>query len=326
YEARNAVRIAKWAGADVSAADSFDKASKLLEQAEAYKTRKAGSKPIAMTAREAVQTAEDARLITLKSQAEARLEQERTAAAGREATANAAAAGARGGANAAGGARAGAQAQTERTKVDAELAAKRASDDAKALAEKTKNDAELAALRAGRDKEASEAANRQALKSAAEQSEREKHELRARLITQLNLILQTQDSARGLIVNMSDVLFDTGKYSLLPGAREKLAKISGIVLAYPTLRLEVEGHTDSVGTDELNMTLSENRASSVRDFLIQEGMATTSIASRGFGETQPVATNDTQAGRQQNRRVELVVSGDVIGSSVGTAAEAKENQ
>ena len=110
------------------------------------------------------------------------------------------------------------------------------------------------------------------------------------------------------------------------GAREKLAKISGIVLAYPTLRLEVEGHTDSVGTDQLNMLLSENRAISVRDFLIREGMVPTSIASRGFGKTQPVATNDTPAGRQQNRRVELVVSGDVIGNSVGSAAEAKENQ
>jgi OmpA family len=106
----------------------------------------------------------------------------------------------------------------------------------------------------------------------------------------------------------------------------RLAKISGIVPAYPTLRLEVEGHTDSVGTDRLNMLLSENRANSVRDFLIHEGMASTSIASRGFGKSQPVATNDTPAGRQQNRGVELVVSGDVIGSSVGSAAEAKENQ
>jgi outer membrane protein OmpA-like peptidoglycan-associated protein len=145
-------------------------------------------------------------------------------------------------------------------------------------------------------------------------------------VLQLNTILRTQDTARGLIVNMSDILFDTGQYSLKPGAREKLAKISGIVLAYPTLRLEVEGHTDSVGTDQLNMLLSENRATSVRDFLIHEGMAPTSIASRGFGKSQPVATNDTTAGRQQNRRVELVVSGDVIGNSVGSAVEAKENQ
>jgi outer membrane protein OmpA-like peptidoglycan-associated protein len=140
----------------------------------------------------------------------------------------------------------------------------------------------------------------------------------------LNTILQTRDTARGLIVNMSDVLFDTGQYSLKPGAREKLAKISGIVLAYPTLRLEVEGHTDSVGTDELNMRLSENRAGSVRDFLVKQGIVGSSIASRGFGESQPVATNDTSAGRQQNRRVELVVSGDVIGTSSGTGIQPKQ--
>ncbi len=348
YEARNAVRIAKWAGADVSAADSFEKASKLLAQAEAYKARKAGTKPIAMTAREAVQTAEDARLITLKSQAEARLAQERAASAGREANANAAAAGARADANEAERERAAAQAQADRTKLDAQLAAQRAADEAKAVAQRTKLDADAAAQRAAdeakavaqrtkldadaaaqraaSDKEAVEAANQLAKKSAAEKAEREKQELRNKLVLQLNLILQTHDTARGLIVNMSDVLFDTGQYSLKPGAREKLAKITGIVLAYPTLRLEVEGHTDSVGTDQLNMLLSENRANSVRDFLIHGGMESTSIASRGFGKTQPVATNDTSAGRQQNRRVELVVSGDVIGSSVGTAAEAKQNQ
>jgi outer membrane protein OmpA-like peptidoglycan-associated protein len=125
---------------------------------------------------------------------------------------------------------------------------------------------------------------------------------------------------------MSDVLFDTGQYSLKPGAREKLAKISGIVLAHPTLRLEVEGHTDSVGTDKLNMLLSENRATSVRDFLIHEGVASTSIASRGFGKSQPVATNDTGTGRQQNRRVELVVSGEAIGSQAGSAVDAKQNR
>jgi outer membrane protein OmpA-like peptidoglycan-associated protein len=337
YEARNAVRIAKWAGADVFAAESFEKASKLLAQAEAYKTRKAGSRPIAMTAREAVQTAEDARLITLKNQAEALLDQEREASAGREATANAATADARAEASDAERRRAAAEAQAdrttldaqlaaqraadeakalaERTKIDAELAAQRAADEAKALAERTKIDAELAAQRAARDKEAAEAANQQAQKTAAEQSEREKQELRNKLTVQLNSILQTKDSARGLIVNMSDVLFDTGKYSLKPGAREKLAKISGIVLAYPSLALEVEGHTDSVGSDDFNLQLSDNRANSVRDFLVGQGIVRSAIGSHGYGESQPVATNDTAVGRQQNRRVELIVSGEAIGKN-----------
>jgi outer membrane protein OmpA-like peptidoglycan-associated protein len=326
YEARNAVRIAKWAGADVSAADSFAKASTLLAQAEDYKTRKAGSKPISMTAREAVQTAEDARLITLKSQAEARLAQEREAAADREAIANAAAANARAEANDAERDRAAAQADAERTKFDAQLAAQRAADEAKAQAERSRIDAELAAQRAASDKEAVETANRLAKRSAAEESEREKQELRNKLVLQLNTILQTRESARGLIVNMSDVLFGTGQFTLKPAAREKLAKISGIVLAYPTLKLEVGGYTDNVGTDVSNLRLSENRANSVRDFLIQQGIATSSIASHGFGESQPVSTNDTTAGRQQNRRVELVVSGDVIGSSSSPAIEAKPQQ
>jgi len=315
YEARNAVRIAQWAGAEKSASESFQKASKLLEQAEAYKLRKAGNKSISMTAREAVQTAEDARLITLKSQAEARLEQERAASAGREANANAKAADARAEANDAERAAAAAQAQTERARLDAQAAAERAAADAKAQAERTKIEADLAAQRAARDKADAEAAGQQALKAAAEKSEREKQELRSKLATQLNLFLDTRDSARGLIVNMSDVLFDTGQYSLRAGAREKMARISGIILAYPSLKLQVEGHTDSVGSDELNMKLSEHRASSVRDFLVQSGIVTSSISSRGFGESQPVATNDTARGRQQNRRVELIVSGDVIGTA-----------
>jgi outer membrane protein OmpA-like peptidoglycan-associated protein len=332
YEARNAVRIAKWAGADVSAAESFQKASKLLEQAEDYKTRKAGSKPIAMAAREAVQTAEDARLITLKRQEEERLAQERAAAAEREAQANAATDRAKTEADAAERARAQAE-QEQRLEAERRARAEAESATARAQAERTKMEAELAAERAARekeaalaqaerDKEAALAQSEQARKAAAEQAEREKQELRNKLAEQLNLILETRDSARGLIVNMSDVLFDTGKYTLRPVAREKLAKISGIVLAHPSLKLEVEGHTDSVGTDEYNQRLSENRANSVRDFLVHGGTNTSSIAARGFGESQPVATNDTAAGRQQNRRVELVVSGDVIGTPIGPTSAA----
>jgi len=131
----------------------------------------------------------------------------------------------------------------------------------------------------------------------------------------LNSILQTRDTARGLIVNMSDVLFDFGKYTLKPGAREKLAKISGIVLAHPGLKLQVEGHTDSVGSDQFNQVLSEQRAASVRDFLVEQGVAAGSVSARGFGKTQPVASNDTPEGRQRNRRVELVVTGEAIGAA-----------
>ena len=209
-----------------------------------------------------------------------------------------------------------------RARAEAESAA------AQAQAARTTMEAELAAQRAARDKEAAQSESDRALRTAAEQAEqarratveqaeREKQELRDKLAVQLNLILETRDSARGLIVNMSDVLFDTAKYTLRPVAREKLSKLSGILLAYSSLSLELEGHTDNVGTEEYNQQLSENRANSVRDYLIHEGINSSSVAARGFGEDQAVATNDTAAGRQENRRVELVVSGDVIGTQIG---------
>ena len=129
------------------------------------------------------------------------------------------------------------------------------------------------------------------------------------------MVLQTRDTVRGLIVNMSDVLFDTGRFTLRPAAREKLAKISGILLAYPGLKLQVEGHTDSVGSDEFNQRLSEQRAGAVRDYLVEQGVSSDSVTVRGFGKTRPVVSNDTPEGRQQNRRVEIVVTGDLIGAS-----------
>src|SRR5262249_47204924 len=156
-------------------------------------------------------------------------------------------------------------------------------------------------------------------RAAAAKAETEKAELRAQLLAQLNAVLQTQDTARGLIVNMSDVLFDTGSYTLRPAAREKLAKISGIVLAHPGLILQIEGHTDSVGSDDFNQRLSEQRAGSVLDFLAEQGVSASAMTSRGFGKTQPVATNDTPDGRQRNRRVELVVNGEAIGSTTSAA-------
>ena len=157
-------------------------------------------------------------------------------------------------------------------------------------------------------------------------AENDRAQIRKQLLDQLNLILVTRDTARGLIVNMSDVLFDTGEHTLRPGAREKLAKIAGIVLAHPGLNLEVEGHTDAVGGDEYNQRLSERRAMAVRDYLIQQGLNMNSVAARGFGKTVPIASNGTAAGRQQNRRVELVVSGEVIGSRFGVTQTGQAGQ
>jgi outer membrane protein OmpA-like peptidoglycan-associated protein len=154
----------------------------------------------------------------------------------------------------------------------------------------------------------------------AQQSDDEKAAMRTRLTVQLNSILQTRDSARGLIISMSDVLFDTGKYSLKPGAREKLAKVAGILLAYPGLNIEIGGYTDNVGGDAMNQTLSENRAASVRDYLVQQGVSRESVSAKGFGNNMPVATNNNATGRQQNRRVELLVSGEAIGTHANTSS------
>jgi outer membrane protein OmpA-like peptidoglycan-associated protein len=324
-EARNAVQIARLADADRYAADSFSKAVRALEQAEAYHQRKAGKRPIAMMARESVQTAEDSRLIALKRIEEERLARERQQAADREAAA-----------------RAAAEAEAK-GRAEAE-AAKQAADQARLAAERMKADAEAAAARAATEREAAEKARQAALeqqqaltaeadraRQAAEeanrlrqQAEQERADLRNRLLQQFNLILETRDTARGLIVNMSDVLFDFGKHTLRPGAREKLAKISGIVLAHPGLKLEVEGHTDAVGSDEFNQKLSEARASGVRDYLVGQGLNSANIVARGFGETLPVATNDNATGRQQNRRVELVVSGEIIDTEIGSASRSQQ--
>jgi len=186
---------------------------------------------------------------------------------------------------------------------------------AKADAERDRDDAK----RKQRDAEADSDRNRNAAASSNAQLQTAVHdreELRARLLQQFNLILETRDTARGLVVNMSDVLFDSGKYTLRPLAREKLAKISGIVLAYPTLKLAIEGNTDSVGTELFNQELSERRAAGVRSYLTQQGVPENSTTASGFGKTRPIASNDTTEGRQQNRRVELIVSGEVIGTKI----------
>jgi outer membrane protein OmpA-like peptidoglycan-associated protein len=351
YEARNAVQIARAVGADRFAAETFQKAEKSLTQAEAYQARKAGRKPVTMTAREAVQMAEDSRAIAVKRQEEEALAAERQQSAEREARAKSE--------------RVAAQSETERVTREAEVARIKAQAEAErltrekdaqaasALAEadrlKRDSDARMAAAaaeadrlklenaaraaaaaseadRLKRENEAQRAANQADLDRAAKekaQAEAEKAELRAQLLRQFNAILQTRDTARGLIVNMSDVLFDTGKYSLRPLAREKLARVAGIVSGHPGLRLDVEGHTDSVGGDDYNQRLSEQRGEAVREYLTQQGMPRSSVTAKGFGKTQPVASNDTAKGRQQNRRVEIVISGEVIGAEIGTPLAAR---
>ena len=322
FEARNALRIAQSEGAEQYASDSYQHAVQLMNNADGYATNKhIDKKPLISVSREAVQTAEDARAIAVKKMDDVRLANERQDSADAQARAQ-------GQADEATRQREQAESDTAKAQV---AKAQAESNAAKAQADAA--DAQAAAAKAKSDMADSQATSANALSAAqadaeqsrvaaqqanlsAQQAETDKAAMRAKLSEQLNSILQTRDSVRGLIVSMSDVLFDTGKYSLKPGAREKLAKVAGILLAYPGLNIEVGGYTDNVGGDAMNQTLSENRAGSVRDYLVQQGVATNSVSSKGFGNTLPVASNDNSAGRQQNRRVELLVSGEAIGSPV----------
>jgi outer membrane protein OmpA-like peptidoglycan-associated protein len=213
-------------------------------------------------------------------------------------------------------AKAEAEALAARTKTEAEALAAKTKADAEALAARTKAEADARAAQAAAEAEASKA-KEEAARAEAEQARKAADALRAQLLEQFNRILETRDTPRGLVVNMADVLFDTGKFDLRPTAREKLARLSGIVLAHPGLNLAVEGHTDSTGSDELNQKLSEQRAGSVRIYLLDQGLPESSLTAAGFGKSMPVADNATAAGRQQNRRVEIVVSGEVIGARIG---------
>jgi outer membrane protein OmpA-like peptidoglycan-associated protein len=303
YEAVNAVQIAQYAKSDQYAADIYKDADKLLKQAQDYRDRKQWG-PSIMTAKEAVQKAEDARTISLRRQRDEALQQERADAAAREAAEKQKAADAR--------ARA---AQSAAQRAEAEANARHEADQ-RALADAARVQADAA--RAQADAEALKA---QQASAEAErlrmQAENEKNQLRQQLLQQFNSVLPTRETPRGLVVNMQDVLFDTGKYDLKSTAREALAKISGIVLSHPGLNLQIEGYTDSTGTAELNQRLSEQRANGVRDYLMNQGLNTNGLSAVGYGLNYPVAPNDTAAGRKLNRRVELVVSGEVIGVKLG---------
>ncbi|HEY6374320.1 MAG TPA: OmpA family protein [Edaphobacter sp.] len=279
YQAYNAVRIAQAAGADKYAADIMEEANRDLKNAADIDSNKKPDRKMEITfARQAVQRAEDARLVTLRKQAAER-------------------------------------------QLNAEIAKRNAQNQAQ-QSELQSQQAQLEAERARAAQAEADAQRARAEAAAAEanKSAQSANDARERLRGQLNSVLATSESARGLIVSMSDVLFDTGKYTLKPDTQISLAKVSGILLSYPGLKLQVEGYTDSVGSDEMNQKLSENRAQAVRDFLVKQGVQPDGITAAGFGKTRPVADNSTASGRQQNRRVEMVVSGEAIGVHEGAPA------
>jgi outer membrane protein OmpA-like peptidoglycan-associated protein len=306
YEARNAVDIAKSRGADKYAPEIFSKAQASLEMAENVLAKNANKKEIVSTARQTVQFSEDARALAAQRQEAERIAAEREAAA--------------------------TQARSEaETKATAEAAeAKRKSDEeARRQAELTaakqaqmKAEADAAAFKAKTEADALKA-KEEAANAEAERARKAAADLRAQLLEQFNRVLPTTDTPRGLQVNMGDVLFDTGKYNLRMEAQLGLAKLTGIVLSHPGLNLAVEGYTDNVGTESFNQTLSEQRANAVRDYLVQQGLDAASVTAKGFGTAMPVASNDTPKGRQQNRRVEIIISGEVIGTKIGGTTSAQ---
>jgi len=296
YEALNAIQIAEAAGAANYAADTFHAAKTDLQNAQNFDTHKSDRKQTITYAREAVQSAEDARIITIrkiKAEDEAAARQARLDAEKAQANAERAQADAQ-------KAQANAEQAAEQSRLNAEQQAadRRRADAAAAEAEARAAQARLA---------------QQAAEQSAQQAAQQEQQTRDRLRQQLNQVLQTTETARGLIVNLSDVLFDFNKYTLKPVAREKLAKVSGILLAYPNLKVQVEGYTDSIGSDEYNQKLSEQRAGTVRNYFVAQSVPEPNVTAAGYGKTHPVADNSTNAGRSQNRRVELVVSGAAIG-------------
>ena len=320
-EAREAVAIAKAQGADRYAPDVMAKVAVNMQNAEGYYVSR-NEKELDTVAREATQQAEDARRISIvKEREEAELAakeaQDRREAEARRLAAQSAA-------EAAEQARLRASADADRAEAERQ----------KSEAERQKKEAQIAMLNARQAQQEAEAARLSALaeqkrladqaaaaQAAKEQAEHDTQAMREKLKEQLNTILQTRDTARGLIVNLSDVLFDFNQATLKPGTKEKLAKVSGILLAYPTLHVNVEGHTDSIGTDDYNLKLSQRRADAVRDYLSSNGINPANIQAIGLGKAGPVASNDNAAGRQQNRRVEMVVSGDVIGQPIDSAPD-----
>ena len=309
YEAVNAINIADAGGATKYASDTMNSARTALENAQAMDKHKGDRKQVITYAREAVQQAEDARIITIR-----KIKEEDEAA-------------------------------QRKAREDAEMAAKQSQEEAerqaqqRAQAEAAQHEAQERAQRAREAQEQADEQRRQAdlqrqqaeqarlqAEQSAQQAQQQAAQMREQLKNQLNQVLQTRETARGLIVNMSDVLFDFNKYTLKPEAREKLAKVSGILAAYPNLKLQVEGYTDNIGSDEYNQKLSEERADSVRDYLVKENVPDSNVTAQGYGKTHPVADNSTNSGRAQNRRVELVVSGNAIGVQEQQPGGASENE
>jgi outer membrane protein OmpA-like peptidoglycan-associated protein len=281
YQAENAVQIAQSLGADRYAPDSFSKATTLLAQAQDMNARRTDTHAIVSTAREAAQMAEDARTIAVKRRDEERHlhEIQRSQDQGEllhRAEENAA--------------QAQAQAQAE-----ADEAAQARADAARARAQ-----AAQAALQAN---PLPPPQSRVVIRTP--DSTTAQRQFRARLLAQLNSTVATRDTPRGLVVTVADPMFE--HEGLRPDAGARLAGIAAVVSSNPGLSVRVEGYAESEA-------LSQERAQAVRTALVAHGARPDLVAAVGYGEARPVASNATAAGREQNRRVEVVISGASIGN------------
>jgi len=334
YQARNAAAVALAAHADEYAPDGWTKTKSLLDKAEAYQASKKGKEmsQVAGLSRQAVQAAEDARVVAVKRateaqlaaerQAEQKAAEERIAAAAAQAQAEQQAAAERvAQADSATQAEAERRAQAERQAAKAQEEAV-AAQQSSAAAQQQAIAAEQAAGQAARATAAAEAARQVALaseqeaKNQAEAAGQAAAALRTQLLNQFNKVLPTTDSARGLIVNLGGLNFPTGQATLTLEAKERLSRFSGLVAAHPDLKFEIEGHTDNLGEPDSNLKLSEVRAEAVRDYLVQAGVSPNTIGIKGLGDADPIASNNTNDGRARNRRVEIIVSGDVIATQI----------
>jgi outer membrane protein OmpA-like peptidoglycan-associated protein len=263
------------------------------------------------SATQAAQFAEDARALSVDRQQQEWIAAERAAAAAKSQADREAKA-------AADAAEASRKADRE-ARREAELAAARQAQiraEAAALEAQMRMQAKIAAMGARAEANVLQAREESA-RTDTERGRQAAADLRARLLVQFNRILETRDSPRGLVVTVTDALFGAGKFDLRLDARDRLARFSGIVLAHPGLNLEVEGHTDNTGGGQLTQKLSEQWAQTVRGFLIKLGLPGDSMTAVGFGRELPVADNSAAAGRQKARRVDLIVSGEVIGVKIG---------
>jgi outer membrane protein OmpA-like peptidoglycan-associated protein len=296
--ARRSVEIARRAGAETYADAELRQAEiKLAALEQTWSDSRKVEEKLGGVAREVMHVAEHARELALERSTEARLNAERRAARNSIAEARSEADQAREEAERASQQAAAYRDALARSQQEADIARQRVKD-AQTDADRAKANEELARAQA------------EQARLEAEQARKDKEAAEQQLFISLSQILETRREARGLIVSLSDVLFDFNKATLKPGAREKLSKLAGVLIAYPApYRIQIEGHTDSIGSEDYNLKLSQDRAEAVRYFMVQAGVAADRIADvRGMGKIMPVATNDTPEGRQMNRRVEIVIS------------------